>query len=115
MAILIIDDDTELCDLVGEYLAGEGFEIDAVHDGNGHWRAVGCPACSNTGYAGRTGAYELLLVDDALRDAIHARAGESALRELAVKRGFRSIRDDCERWLADGSTSIEEVARITRD
>ena len=84
-------------------------------DDNGRWRAVGCPACANTGYAGRTGAYELLLVDRALRDAIHARAGESALRELAVKRGFRSIRDDCERWLADGSTSTEEVARITRD
>ncbi len=84
-------------------------------DDNGRWRAVGCPACANTGYAGRTGAYELLLVDRALRDAIHARAGERALRELAEKRGFRSIRDDCERWLADGSTSTEEVARITRD
>ena len=84
-------------------------------DGNGHWRAVGCPACSNTGYAGRTGAYELLTVDEAFRNAIHARAGENALRELAVQRGFRSIRDDCQRWLADGTTSIEEVARITRD
>jgi general secretion pathway protein E len=84
-------------------------------DGNGHWRAVGCPACSNTGYAGRTGAYELLSVDEAFRDAIHARAGEHALRDLAVQRGFRSIRDDCQRWLADGTTSIEEVARITRD
>ena len=84
-------------------------------DGNGRWHATGCPACSNTGYAGRTGAYELLLVDDALRDAIHARAGENALRDLAAQRGFRSIRDDCKRWLADGSTSMEEVARITRD
>jgi general secretion pathway protein E len=84
-------------------------------DGNGRWRAVGCPACANTGYAGRTGAYELLRVDDAIRDAIHARAGEKALRGLAAQRGFRSIRDDCERWLADGITSTEEVARITRD
>jgi len=84
-------------------------------DGSGRWRATGCPACANTGYAGRTGAYELLTVDDAVRAAIHARAAESEMRAIAAQRGFRTIREDCERWLENGSTSIEEVARITRD
>lgn len=84
-------------------------------DAHGRWRAVGCPACSNTGYSGRTGAYELLRVDDAIRDAIHARAGESQLRSLAAQHGFRSIRDDCARWLEDGTTSLEEVTRISRE
>lgn len=84
-------------------------------DANGRWRAVGCPACSNTGYAGRTGAYELLRVNDPIREAIHARAGEPELRSIAAQHGFRTIRDDCARWLADGSTSLEEVTRITRE
>jgi general secretion pathway protein E len=84
-------------------------------ESDGRWRATGCPACANTGYAGRTGAYELLLVDDAVREAIHARAGENVLRDIATQRGFRSIREDCDRWLENGSTSIEEVARITRE
>jgi general secretion pathway protein E len=84
-------------------------------ESDGRWRATGCPACTNTGYAGRTGAYELLTVDDAVRDAIHARAAENALRDIATQRGFRSIREDCDRWLENGSTSVEEVARITRE
>jgi general secretion pathway protein E len=84
-------------------------------DGNGRFRATGCPACSNTGYAGRTGAYELLTVDDSIRAAIHARAAENEFRNIAEQNGFRSIRKDCERWLDDGSTSMEDVARITRD
>ncbi len=84
-------------------------------DANGHWHATGCPACANTGYAGRAGAYELLAVDDAVREAIHARVAEGELRNIAAQRGFRSIREDCDRWLVGGSTSVEEVARVTRD
>jgi general secretion pathway protein E len=82
---------------------------------DGHWHAKGCPACSNSGYTGRTGAYELLRVNESMRNAIHAQEGESALRTLAVGGGFRSIREDCERWLSDGTTSFEEVARISRE
>ena len=82
---------------------------------DGHWHAKGCPACSNSGYMGRTGAYELLRVDESMRNAIHAREAESALRALAAGGGFRSIRDDCGRWLSDGTTSLEEVTRISRE
>jgi len=82
---------------------------------DGYWRAQGCPACSNTGYAGRTGAYELLRVDEQMRQAIHAQEGESKLRALATAQGFRSIREDCRRWLTDGTTSLEEVTRVTRE
>ena len=82
---------------------------------DGHWHAKGCPACSNSGYVGRTGAYELLRVDERMRDAIHAQKAENALRSLAADAGFRSIREDCERWLGDGTTSLEEVTRISRE
>ena len=83
-------------------------------DGLG-WHPVGCPACNNSGYVGRTGIYELLSLDDRLREAIHAGRGEQALRTLARERGFRDMAEDGERWLADGTTSVEELARVTRE
>ncbi len=84
-------------------------------DGNGGWEAVGCPACGGSGFAGRTGVYELLTVDQALREAVHNARGEHALRALAQARGFRTLREDGERLLAGGTTSAAELARVTRE
>ncbi|HWQ37237.1 MAG TPA: type II secretion system ATPase GspE [Burkholderiales bacterium] len=84
-------------------------------DAHGRWHAAGCPACGNTGYSGRTGIYELLMVDDRVREAIHGGEGEHALRALARSRGFRTMAEDGARWVADGTTSVEELARVTRE
>jgi general secretion pathway protein E len=84
-------------------------------DADGHWRAVGCPACGMSGYSGRTGIYELLEVDERLRAAIHEREGEQKLRELARGRGFRTLSEDGGRWVATGVTSAEELLRVTRN
>jgi general secretion pathway protein E len=84
-------------------------------DAEGRWHAVGCPACSHSGYSGRTGVYELLVIDEPLRAAIHARGGEHKLRELARGRGFRTLNDDGARWVASGVTSGEELLRVTRE
>jgi general secretion pathway protein E len=84
-------------------------------DAQGGWHPAGCPACGNTGYSGRTGIYELLLLDERLREAIHTGAGEHSLRSLARAAGFRTMAEDGERWVADGSTSAEELARVTRE
>ena len=84
-------------------------------DGDGRWHPVGCPACSNTGYKGRTGVYELMVVDDALRALIHNRAAESELFTAAKAQGFVPMREDGERLVAGGITSLEEVLRVTRD
>jgi general secretion pathway protein E len=84
-------------------------------DALGQWQAVGCAACGNTGYRGRTGIYELLEVDDPLREAIHAASGEHVLRGLATARGFRTLREDGERLVAAGITSAAELARVTRE
>jgi general secretion pathway protein E len=84
-------------------------------DASGHWHAAGCPACGGSGYVGRTGIYELLVLDERLRDAIHTGKGERAIRELAGERGFRTMAADGERWVADGTTSPEELARVTRE
>jgi general secretion pathway protein E len=77
--------------------------------------AQGCSACNHSGYRGRTGIYELLTVDDALRRLIHDRASEQVLRDHAVAQGMRSLRDDGMRWAAQGAISLEEVVRVTRE
>jgi general secretion pathway protein E len=84
-------------------------------DADAQWRAAGCPSCSNTGYLGRTGIYELLEIDEPLRAAIHARESEQTLRELARGAGFRTLNEDGARWVETGATSAEELLRVTRE
>ncbi|WP_434633037.1 type II secretion system ATPase GspE [Chromobacterium sp. CV08] len=79
-----------------------------------HYRPVGCPACGNSGYKGRYGVYELMLVDDAMQRLIHDRASEQRLRDHAARHGMRSLRDDGLRWVKAGETSLEEILRVTR-
>jgi TPP-dependent trihydroxycyclohexane-1,2-dione (THcHDO) dehydratase len=79
------------------------------------WRAVGCLACNKTGFAGRTGIYELLSIDDGLRALVHRNAGEGELRTAAVRNGMQTMRDDGQRWIQAGITSVDEVVRVTRD
>ncbi len=79
------------------------------------WTAPGCDACNQTGHRGRTGVYELLPVDDSIRRNIHDGAGELALRAAATRAGMRSLRADGGRWVADGSVSLAELLRVTRD
>jgi general secretion pathway protein E len=77
--------------------------------------APGCRTCSGSGYYGRTGVYELLQVDDTMRRLIHDGAGELALRDAALHAGMRTLRRDGARWVKDGSTSLAELVRVTRD
>ncbi|MEO9136048.1 MAG: type II secretion system ATPase GspE [Casimicrobiaceae bacterium] len=79
------------------------------------WSAPGCDACNQTGFTGRTGVYELLRIDEALRRMIHDVAGELALRDAAVRSGMRRLRDDGARFLADGRTSLAELTRVARE
>jgi general secretion pathway protein E len=81
----------------------------------GNWRAVGCPACARTGFQGRTGIYELLIVDDLIRSQIHERAAEAKIRQVALAAGMLTMRDDGQRWVNQGITSLDEVIRVTRD
>ncbi|MBC7216353.1 MAG: Flp pilus assembly complex ATPase component TadA [Burkholderiaceae bacterium] len=75
----------------------------------------GCDACGHTGYAGRTGVFELLVADETIRAQIHAQAPEAAIRASALAAGMTLMRDDGERLIAAGITSREEVLRVTRD
>ena len=78
------------------------------------YKPVGCAACNFTGYKGRTGIYELLVADDELRRLVHTGADERGLREHAVRHGMKRLREDGLRWVADGTTSLDEVLRVTR-
>jgi general secretion pathway protein E len=75
----------------------------------------GCSECRDTGYLGRSGIYELIVVDDALRRLIHDRAPEHALRAAALQAGTTSLRRDGGRWVADGTTSLAELLRVSRE
>jgi general secretion pathway protein E len=77
------------------------------------YRPVGCPACRGTGYQGRSGIYELLVVDEPMRQQIHDGASEAGIEQQA-RRATPSIRDDGLRRILAGHTSIEEVLRVTR-
>ncbi|WP_375131990.1 type II secretion system ATPase GspE [Sphaerotilus natans] len=82
---------------------------------DGLWHPVGCEHCGHSGYKGRTGVYELMTVDERVQALIHARAPESELIAAARAAGLRSMREDGERLVAAGITSMEELLRVTRD
>ena len=66
-------------------------------------------------FKGRTGIYELLTVDEGLRKPIHDGAAESGIAAMAMKNGMVTLREDGQRWVDAGVTSLEEVMRVTRD
>ena len=79
------------------------------------YRAVGCPECNQTGYRGRMGLFELLTVDEALRTLVHQGGNEQQLRAQAVKGGMTLLREDGIAHVLTGTTTLEEVVRVTRD
>lgn len=81
------------------------------------FRAVGCDACHQTGYRGRTGVHELLTITPALREAIGRGASETETEKLLAAQagGYRTLLDDAQQKVSQGLTSIEEMLRITRE
>ena len=77
--------------------------------------SAGCAQCGHTGYSGRTGVFELLVTDDAVKAQIHNRASEADIRTAALQAGMTLMREDGERLVAAGITSREELVRVTRD
>jgi general secretion pathway protein E len=75
----------------------------------------GCPACAQTGYQGRSGIYELLLVDDGIRPLILRRADANSLRKQAMAQGMRTLAGDGWDKVAQGLTTVEEVLRVTQE
>ena len=93
---------------VSEEAEKSGFEVIQIR------RGMGCPRCRATGFRGRTGIYELLVMNDHIRDEVMRGRGSSALRQLALAAGMRPLRCDGWRQVAAGITTPEEVMRVAR-
>ncbi len=78
------------------------------------YHAQGCVECNNLGYKGRQGIFELLVIDEEVREKIHNGAGELDIEKYARAHGF-SIRDDGRNRVLQGITTVEEVLRVTRE
>ncbi len=78
------------------------------------WHGAGCEACRQQGYQGRKGIYELLIVTEALRPLIMNRAPASTIAQRAIENGMRTLRTDGWNKVKAGTTTIEEVLRVTQ-
>jgi general secretion pathway protein E len=83
-------------------------------DGQDLFEAVGCRECRNVGYSGRLGVYELMVTTDAIRELATERASSWQLKKSAVEGGMTTLRDDAWRKVLSGTTSVDEVLRITK-
>jgi type IV pilus assembly protein PilB len=86
-----------------------GFDIEKFYKG------IGCRKCRNTGYSGRLGVHELLVINDELRDAIVAGASVADLRRISSAYSMITLKHDGFRKVREGLTSLEEVIQIAGD
>jgi type IV pilus assembly protein PilB len=94
-------------DEMREFLELQGMPSDLM------WVSKGCDKCRKTGFSGRVGIYELLVVDDQLRDVVARNPNVSEFRRLCMERGMVSLRQDGMRKVAKGLTTVQEVLRVT--
>jgi len=73
----------------------------------------GCPRCNNSGYKGRIGIYEFLIMSDEIRDAIAAEASGDDIRDIARQQGMTTLREAGLKLIFDGLTTIDEIVRET--
>jgi type II secretory ATPase GspE/PulE/Tfp pilus assembly ATPase PilB-like protein len=79
------------------------------------YEGAGCDDCAQTGYRGRLGIYELLPVNDTIRQLILKRSSADAIKEAAVSLGMRTLREDGWQKVRDGITTVGEVVRVTQE
>jgi len=79
------------------------------------YKAKGCDKCTGTGFLGRRGIYELLLMDDAVGPLVLRNADAQAIKRAAMEQGMDSLRDDGARKVLNGLTTVEEVLAATQE
>jgi len=79
------------------------------------FKGMGCRRCQGTGYRGRIGIFEMMVVTDDIRSLILENASPRDLRRVSAKQGMTNLRDDGFRHLAEGRTTVDEVLRVTKD
>ncbi|CCJ33094.1 GspE/PulE family protein [Caloramator australicus] len=77
------------------------------------YKGKGCSYCGNKGYMGRTGIYEILVIDKELRNSILKTSSSDELKDLAVKKGLVTLKESCKQKVLMGETTFEEYLRVT--
>ncbi len=98
---------TDVPDSLAEYLQANGADPTKL------WHGKGCDKCRGTGYRGRVGTYEFLVINNEMRRIISAEASLNELREAARAAGMRTLREDGLVKVTQGHTTVEEVMRVT--
>jgi general secretion pathway protein E/type IV pilus assembly protein PilB len=96
-----------------DYLVKIGFPEQDMETAK-FWRGTGCEECRQFGYQGRKGIYELLAVTEAIRPMVMNRANASDIAQVAIAAGMRTLRNDGWFKVKEGTTTIEEVLRVTQ-
>ena len=96
-----------------ESLQSIGIDPDMV-EGRKFYRGKGCPSCLNTGYMGRTGIFELMMLDDRVKNLILKTSDANAIKRRAVEQGMITLRQDGAQKVLNGITTIEEIFRVTQ-
>ncbi|MCC5831196.1 MAG: Flp pilus assembly complex ATPase component TadA [Phycisphaeraceae bacterium] len=94
-------------EVIAEHLSMHGVAIDQI------WKGAGCDRCRNTGYTGRVGLYELLVMDDRLRDRVASNPNVTEFRRICIERGMKTLREDGFYKVGQGRTTVDEVLRVT--
>ena len=94
-------------------LSGLNIKDDSKNDGKIKlYRGTGCSFCKNTGYYGRTSIYELIVLDEEIRALIISKASSNVIKDAAIKKGMKTLKDSGLEKAMQGITTIEEVLRV---
>ena len=74
----------------------------------------GCDKCFRTGYRGRTGIYELMLINEEIKELIYKRGNAGQIKKAAIESGLKTLRMDGARKVLEGMTTISEVLRVSQ-
>ncbi len=95
-------------------LSAEASISGSADGGQKFYIGAGCDKCFQTGYRGRTGIYELMLISEEIQDLIYRRESAGAIKKLAINAGLQTLRMDGSRKVLSGITTIAEVLRVTQ-
>ncbi len=108
----------KVCPSCREEVPVNSIEIKEFAENNGFhkaWKGRGCEACRNTGYRGRIGIFELLMVDDNVREMVMDRVSAGKMKQYILSKGMKTLRDDGLDKAHRGLTTLEEVIRVTKE
>lgn len=94
-------------------LKGLNIKDDSNNDGKIKlYRGTGCSSCKNTGYYGRTSIYELIVLDEEIRALIISKSSSNVIKDIAIKKGMKTLKDSGLEKVMQGVTTLEEVIRV---